>query len=584
MKFHENRRIYPSAVPFNKKRDFLSGTRGLDDAKQSVQTFLVESDKSFSNIELDYEKEISTIQDVVESLKEKLSSPKEIVQTTSKNQPRTAQESVLESTSKVTLKPVSRTSPKSSPESPPKSKPVIVNKQSFKKTPKPQLKSTPKITPKTTRETTVKSPSDTTKPNEPLKTTQVLLMTSYRSGSTFLGQIFNQHPDVFYFFEPLVALDERDNIGEKKPHRILKTPLEHAEQDCTDIKPKLELIHRLLSCNLPQWTWATKTVFGNGLMDYDGPSSLTKFVTNPDNKYQPRTIKGSCAGTGFCFRQKTLKLCKPPFCNISGTEHWKHEHLCNKNCPGVNVEKSSEMCENSKSTVAKIIRFCDGRKLAPLVKYDVSQPNLYLPNLFVVFQVRDPRGIYFSRLVRGLQQRHIGQTPEVVMASMQVTCGGLTDNFKAFKMFGSSKSIIVRYEDLAFYPSEYAKKLHAKASNLRVHKDLLEDWKSCGVFCFFFIEIFFEISKFPKLCIFCILNSFDVNPTFCIIPNLDFFIILDRRKHALSIQRPVRHSTRLKQNGRTLERTGQLLYKFTHASRRFESSRVLLRNDGNLWV
>ena len=111
MKFHENRRIYPSAVPFNKKRDFLNGTRGLDDAKQSVQTFSVESDKSFSNIELDYEKEISKIQDVVESLKEKLSSPKEIVQTTSKNQPRTAPESVLESTSKVTLKPVSRTSP-----------------------------------------------------------------------------------------------------------------------------------------------------------------------------------------------------------------------------------------------------------------------------------------------------------------------------------------------------------------------------------------------------------------------------------------------------------------------------------------
>ena len=28
--------------------------------------------------------------------------------------------------------------------------------------------------------------------------TQVLLMTSFRSGSTFMGQIFNQHPDVFY--------------------------------------------------------------------------------------------------------------------------------------------------------------------------------------------------------------------------------------------------------------------------------------------------------------------------------------------------------------------------------------------------
>ena len=335
-------------------------------------------------------------------------------------------------------------------------------------------KSTPKLTQKSISSTTSKIIKTTSKPptSEP---TQVLLMTSYRSGSTFLGQVFNQHPEVFYFFEPLVALDERDNIGEKyQKRRNITTAFERAEQDCTDVRAKLELIHKLLSCKLPKWTWATKTVFGNGLMDYDHPTSLTKFISNPDNKYQPRTIKGSCAGTGFCFRQKTLKLCKPPFCNISGTDHWKHEHLCNKNCPGVNVEKSTDFCENSKSRVAKIIRFCDGTKLAPLLD---SSKSVFLPNLFIIFQVRDPRGIYFSRLVRGLQQKHIGQTPEVVMASMKITCRGLVDNFKAFKMFGVDRSMIVRYEDLAYYPSDYAKKLHELASKLQVHKDLLSRFK-----------------------------------------------------------------------------------------------------------
>ena len=35
------------------------------------------------------------------------------------------------------------------------------------------------------------------------QTKATVLLTYYRSGSSFLGQLFNQHPDVFYHFEPL---------------------------------------------------------------------------------------------------------------------------------------------------------------------------------------------------------------------------------------------------------------------------------------------------------------------------------------------------------------------------------------------
>ena len=35
------------------------------------------------------------------------------------------------------------------------------------------------------------------------KITKLILVTYYRSGSTFLGQLFNQNPDAFYWFEPL---------------------------------------------------------------------------------------------------------------------------------------------------------------------------------------------------------------------------------------------------------------------------------------------------------------------------------------------------------------------------------------------
>ena len=38
------------------------------------------------------------------------------------------------------------------------------------------------------------------------KRVNVIIVSEPRSGSSFLGQIFNQHPNVFYLFEPLRAV------------------------------------------------------------------------------------------------------------------------------------------------------------------------------------------------------------------------------------------------------------------------------------------------------------------------------------------------------------------------------------------
>lgn len=35
--------------------------------------------------------------------------------------------------------------------------------------------------------------------------TRVLLVTAHRSGSTFLGELFNRNPNAFYIFEPLAS-------------------------------------------------------------------------------------------------------------------------------------------------------------------------------------------------------------------------------------------------------------------------------------------------------------------------------------------------------------------------------------------
>ena len=45
------------------------------------------------------------------------------------------------------------------------------------------------------------SPSEITPVNYPIRN-QFVIYTRYRSGSSFIGELFNQHPDVFYMFEP----------------------------------------------------------------------------------------------------------------------------------------------------------------------------------------------------------------------------------------------------------------------------------------------------------------------------------------------------------------------------------------------
>ena len=62
-----------------------------------------------------------------------------------------------------------------------------------------------------------------------------IVLTYYRSGSSFIGQVLNQHPDVFYHFEPLYPFT----------------------RDCSQTpaykQTKIETIEQILKCDLPNW-------------------------------------------------------------------------------------------------------------------------------------------------------------------------------------------------------------------------------------------------------------------------------------------------------------------------------------------
>ena len=310
--------------------------------------------------------------------------------------------------------------------------------------------------------------------------TKVLIITSYRSGSTFLGELFNQHDDSFYFFEPLVVLDESSNKGSTEIQYSSAYSRASSVTD-SDYAAKLLLLQKLLSCDLPQYTWGTKFKMGNGLMSKNMNVTVAKLNINPENKYQPRTTKGSCAA-GVCFRQKSRKLCLPPFCNydyqdVLKTTGSSFEHMCNRNCGWINAEITRKMCKESKNISAKLIRFCDISQLSVLFEV--------FPDLSLIVQVRDPRALYLSRYMRAVQQKLYGNfsLKDMSLAQAKVTCDCALKNYKTYKHWqksedddsskNSKKSIkILRYEDLSTAPLELATTLHNDLSKLPMTENL----------------------------------------------------------------------------------------------------------------
>ena len=102
-------------------------------------------------------------------------------------------------------------------------------------------------------------------------------------GSSFVGEVFNVHRDVFYMFEPL--------------HPYAESGCDARSADARQVQ-----IEKYLSCNFTNlidkdhtWRWMQKTM------------NLTH--------NQEIDLHGN-----FVFRDKSRRLCKPPFCDVDRSE------------------------------------------------------------------------------------------------------------------------------------------------------------------------------------------------------------------------------------------------------------------------
>ncbi|XP_078487289.1 carbohydrate sulfotransferase 3 [Ciona intestinalis] len=266
----------------------------------------------------------------------------------------------------------------------------------------------------------------------------LVIMTSMRTGSSFTGQLFNQNPDVFYFFEPLFPLQDRCDVN---------------------LQEKISTLVSALTCKMDKIV---------ELIDHSLSEAKILFHKSSDDSHLKRRITNlmKCKQSSMCFRSSTKALCTKDLCPFANT--------CSKCNKHPTVGQIEMKCNNAHLRVIKTVRACHLDHLTSVrAKVGTSFKIIHL--------VRDPRATALSRL-----RMHFGRGN--ITKEMKVNCEFDASNLEAFKNRRSNLNnkwlqgnyMVVRYEDILTDPKTVLKQMSAflnsgVSTNLNFeHKDVLE--------------------------------------------------------------------------------------------------------------
>ncbi|XP_061833542.1 carbohydrate sulfotransferase 7 [Nerophis lumbriciformis] len=267
--------------------------------------------------------------------------------------------------------------------------------------------------------------------------THIYLHATWRTGSSFLGELFNQHPDVFYLYEPMWHIWQALYPGDAGS-------LQGAVRD---------MLGALFRCDF------------SVLKLYAGAQNLT---------------------TAFIFGWKMNKVvCSEPLCDAHQRHHvgLVQEDRCAK-CPKRDIRDLERECKKYPVMVIKGVRVLDLNTLVPLMKDPAVK--LHIVQLF-----RDPRAVHNSRLkskqalvkesiqvLRSKKQNdkykrmlvpntRLNRAENYVSGAMELIC----DNWLGDMMLVSNAPPWVRrsyhrvlYEDLVQHPAEELRRLYRFAN------------------------------------------------------------------------------------------------------------------------
>lgn len=232
----------------------------------------------------------------------------------------------------------------------------------------------------------------------------ILIISDFASGSSFLGEILNQHPQVFYLYEPLKSLEYyRGN----RPESVYDTMVTH-------------LLNGIFHCNFMELVY------------------YTEFLS-----FQYSSLR---------HRLASRALSSPPLC----PENLNNPHYSIRMCTPLRPQAASAICRLHKHTVVKTIRINSIHKLSYLM--DSEGPLDY--SLKVVHLVRDPRAVLNSRVI---DTSHENWTIKSVREHAQTMCRDMLRNIKyavSAPSWLQGRYTLLRYEDLATNPHQIAEQLY----------------------------------------------------------------------------------------------------------------------------
>lgn len=256
----------------------------------------------------------------------------------------------------------------------------------------------------------------------------ILLFATTRSGSSFTGQLLNQHPEVFYVFEPLYHVQQAFTNSSSRLRRTLdRRALLGAYRD---------LLLNLYTCDL------------HFMENYIHPEPQDHM-------------------TNSLFRRSSSHaLCSPPVCqeNMDGLSEAPDESWCPKKCGALNFSLASVSCLSKGHVAIKTVRVPEVGDLRTLTE----DPRL---DLKIIHLVRDPRAILASRIAAFSDQfrawkiwNATGRQPRYVdLTQITSTCTDMTASLTTAlqrPLWLRGRYLLVRYEDLALNPKDKAEEIY----------------------------------------------------------------------------------------------------------------------------
>ena len=303
----------------------------------------------------------------------------------------------------------------------------------------------------TSKPVTISSPSEVT--------ANILVITDYRSGSTFLSEIFNQHPQVIYLFEPLIVIGRAQ---EKNAATRLKI-LSDFYQNC-----EIPQLNKILSDENIQSQAGEFCYAVNQTADYCEKASEIRF-TNRVKLYS------NCHKTGLCFRHKSEMLSEQPFCPTNKLhayrdynklarryQTWKTKP---KPCPRLSNKIFRQECQNTESYKFRAVKAIRILSLEELEMHDFYKNT---ENLKIIFLLRDPRAVANSRV----QIHSLSKSPDFY-DRLEENCSKISNNLKYIKEHYTQKKtnakngdddkkwlnndnlLVIRYEDFALNNEQF---------------------------------------------------------------------------------------------------------------------------------